>query len=169
MICSSVIARLRPTQALYIKHNDCVGYEEENDRSPWTHGKWVECHLNSSLVTLKPAFRSVVIKILAPGIDVAMDRIVGYAENGTFDKILAHNLQSAFWNYPRKAERKGRTETERLVDAGIKISQTFDLISCCDQLVFRSQFLIELLLKFFLSALVTGEIVADSAKRTKDA
>ena len=94
----------------------------------------------SMLVTLEPALGSVDFSILASD---AVDRVIGHTENGSFSKVLAHHCQATLLNLTKKAERKGGTNAESLVDAGIEIRQTFDLSNGCDQLVFRSQLFIE--------------------------
>ena len=132
-------------------------------RSPWTEGEGVECLLNGILVALEPSVRSVDFNILAPHVDVAVDRVAGYAENGSLNKVLAHHRQTAFRNQARKAKRGGRVDTERLVDASVEIRQTFDLISSSDQLIFRSKLLVEFLLKFLLDVWTAGEVIYDGA------
>jgi hypothetical protein len=119
--------------------------------------------LNSILITLKPAFRSINFDILAPDANITVNRVIGHTENGPFSKVLAHHCQSTLLNQTRKAERKGRSKAESLVDAGIEIRQTFDLSNGCDQLVFRSQLFIEFPLKCFLDAWIAGEVMDDGA------
>ena len=115
------------------------------------------------LVALEPSVGSVDFDILAPDVDVSVDRVAGYAENGTLHKVLANHRQTAFRNQTRKAKGGSGVDTERLVDASIEIRQTFNLISRSDQLVFGSKLFIEFLLKFLLDVWTAGKVIYNSA------
>jgi hypothetical protein len=119
------------------------------------------------LVALEPAFGSVDFDILAPDVDVAVDRVARHAENGAFNEVLAHHCQAAFWSHARKANRRCRVDTEPFVDASIEIRQTSGLNSASDQHVFCSKMLIEFLLKFLLDVRIAGKVMYDSGNGTK--
>ena len=133
-------------------------------RLPWAIGEGVECLVDSILVALEPALGSVDFDILAPDVDVAVDRVAGHTENGTFNKVLAHHCQSAFRNHARKAKRRGRVDTEPLVDASIEIRQTFGLIRANDQLI--AKLFVKFFLKFLLDVCIADNVIYNSANCT---
>jgi hypothetical protein len=115
------------------------------------------------LVALEPALGSVYFYIIAPDVDVAVDRVTRHAKYGTFNKVLTHHCQTTFRSHARKAKRRSGVDTEPLVDASIEIRQTFDLINGSDQHVIRSKLLVKFLLKFFLDLRIAGKVIYDSA------
>ena len=130
--------------------------------SPWTNRKRVERLLHSILVTLEPPFGSENFHILAPDIDIPMDGVAGHAKNRTFGEVLTRHRQAAFWSNTGKANTRSGVDTESFVDASIEIRKEFDLISGCDNIIFRSEVVIQFLLKFRLDAGVAGNVIDNS-------
>jgi len=130
--------------------------------SPWADRKGVKCLLHSILVTLEPPFGSENFHIFAPDIDIPMDGVAGHAKDRTFDKVLTRHSQAALWSDAGKANAGSGVDTESLVDASIEIRKEFDLISGCDNIVFRSEVVIQFLLKFRLDAGIAGNVIDNS-------
>jgi hypothetical protein len=68
-------------------------------------------------------------------------------------------------NNAREAERRGRVEAKRLVDARVEVRQALHLLPVRDELVLRPELLVELRLQFRLFLRVRREVVDDCARR----
>ena len=88
-----------------------------------------------------------------------MDGVAWYTKNGTFDEVLTRYRQAAFWSDAGKADTRSGVDTESFVDASVEIRKEFDLISGCNNIVFRFKVVIQFLLEFLLDAGIAGNVI----------
>ena len=166
MISSSRFARLRPTQLLHscVSSASCLHRSEIRHGSPWAVRERVVGLLDEVLVLLEPAFGAERLRVLAPHLWVAVDRVRRYAEHGALGEESAADGDASLGDHPWQADARRRVDAERFVDDGLEVGQTLDLLEARDGVVLGER-VVELLLQLALDVGVLGEVVGDRARR----